>query len=85
MVGAEAGALAKVEEEAGLAGAIPMFGVGLGVVCHMAIHIGDMELVTRTMVMVQCGHAATIHGRGTCGFKMFDDQFLGKFSKKKGG
>jgi len=53
-VGAEASAevLDEVGEEAGSAGAIPMLGAGLAMVCLMVILTGNTDLVTRTMVTV---------------------------------
>jgi len=61
VVGAEA--LAEVGEEA-LAEVIPMPGAGVGMVCLMVILMGDTDLVTHTMVTVQCSPMATTHGKG---------------------
>jgi len=62
VVGAEA--LVEVEEGAGLVGVIPMLGAGLGMVCLMVTLIGDTDLVTHTMVMVQCSPMAITHING---------------------
>ena len=57
VVGAEAsvGVLVEVgeeaSEEAGLAGVIPMPGLGLDMVCHMGIPMGDTDLVIHTMAL----------------------------------
>ena len=62
VVGAEA--LAEVGGEAGLVGAIPMLGAGLAMVCLMVIPMGDTDLVTHTIVMVQCSPMAITHING---------------------
>lgn len=60
-VGAEASA--EVGEEAGLDGVVPMLGAGLAMVCLMVIPMGDMDMVTHTIVTAQRGPMATTHGK----------------------
>jgi hypothetical protein len=62
VVGAEV--LAEVEEGAGLVGVTLMLGAGLGMVCLTVILMGDTDLVTHTMVMVQCSPMAITHING---------------------
>ena len=66
VVGAEAGVLAEVGEEAGLAG-IPMHNPGM--VCLMIILTWDMDLVTHTMVTAQRSLMATAPGKGAQALK----------------
>ena len=65
VVGVEA--LAEVGEEAGLAGAILMY--SLGMVCLIAILIGDTDLVTHTMVTAQRSLMATTPGKSAQALK----------------
>ena len=56
---AGAGALAGGGEEAGLVGVTPMSGVGLGMAYLTVILMGDTDLATPAMVMVQHHPMAT--------------------------
>jgi hypothetical protein len=68
-VGVEASAevLAEASAEAGLAGAIPMPGDGLGMVCLMLILMEDTDLLTHIMVMAYHSLMATTHIRVLAG------------------
>ena len=89
MVGEVAGEGGSVEDgeeasvEAGLAGVIPMLGIGLGMACLMITLIGNTDLGIPTKVMAQGGPMAITRGENTRRFKMCGDQFLSKFGKEE--